>query len=41
MMFNGGSKDVYILHSSTHAVDAGVSGITTGTTAPPLLSVAG
>jgi hypothetical protein len=36
---DGGAKDVYVLHGSTHTVDAGVSGITTGTTAPPLLSL--
>jgi hypothetical protein len=36
---DGGAKDVYILHGSTHAGDAGVSGITTGTTVPLLLSL--
>jgi hypothetical protein len=41
MVFSGGSKYVYLPHSSTHTMGARVSGITTETTAPPLLSYAG
>jgi hypothetical protein len=41
MVCNGGAKDVYIPHGSTCAVGAGVSGITTETTAPPLLTFVG
>jgi hypothetical protein len=40
-LFSGSAKDVYILRNSTRAIGDGVSGITTGTTAPPLLSFAG
>jgi hypothetical protein len=34
VVFDGGAEDVYILHSSSHAM---ASGITTGTTVSPLL----
>jgi hypothetical protein len=37
VVFDGGAEDVYILHSSSHAMDAMASGITTGTTVSPLL----